>query len=131
MNLPKVHTSPTFAVSTTDNTKTTLTSAEGTVDFGNAKVYVVTEATLVILVDAGGGVLNPFLREDCAKNATVPNKWTLAGSDFSNPLKQFDPAVNIRIEFEIKFKESATLQNPNPATQYARVGSKTIKPTVP
>lgn len=133
MNLPRVHTSPTFAVSTTDATKTSLTSAEGTVDFGNGggKQFQVTKVTLVILVDAGGGVLNPVLRENGAKNLIAPNKWSISGTDFSTPLKQFDPAVNIRIEFEIEFKEAPTQLNPNPATLTATVGSKTIKPTVP
>ncbi|MEO2088036.1 MAG: hypothetical protein ABGY75_00860 [Gemmataceae bacterium] len=129
---PKKHTSPTFAVSTTDNTKTTLTLAEGTLDFGpqGGKLYTVTEATLVVEVSGGQGIWNPAISENAAAQSPGANKWTLAGSQVGT-LYQFDPTVDIRIEFRIKFKEVATPQNPNPPTLTATVGSKTQKPTVP
>ncbi len=104
---------------------------EGTLDLSVAKQYVVTEAILVIEVSGGPGIRNPAISEDAAKNSPAQNKWTLADSDFANPLKQFDPATDIRIEFRIKFNEAPSQQTPNPPTQSATVGSKIQKPTVP
>ncbi len=130
--MPKKHTSPTFATSTTDNTKTTLSQAKGTLDFGaqGGQEYVVTKATLVVEVSGGQGIWNPAISEDAALNSPGANKWTLTGSQFGT-LYQFDPAVDIRIEFRIEFKKKPTQQNPNPPTLTATVGSKTQKPTVP
>jgi hypothetical protein len=121
------HTSPTFKLKDGDNTKSSLTSAQLTVQFAKGKNYEITKATLIVKVSGGDGVWNPglSLKGGIQKGTQEPPVFTLVAAD-TGTLTYFDVATDIRIEWDIEFSEVGST-----TVLKSTIGSKVQKPTAP